>query len=81
MKTPIVVFIHCVKSVQIRSFSGPYFPVFEVNTGKYGQENLRIWKLLAQCLLRKLKAHMLLIKNIQASNGLDYTAQKIKVSI
>ena len=34
MKTPIVVFLHCVKSVQIRSFSGPYFPVFGLNTGK-----------------------------------------------
>ena len=38
--------IHCVKSVQILSFSGPYFPVFELNTkiyeiwdtGKYGLE-------------------------------------------
>ena len=29
---------HCVKSVQIRSFSGPYFPVFGMNTGKYGPE-------------------------------------------
>ena len=25
-----------VKSVQIRSFSGAYFPVFRQNTGKYG---------------------------------------------
>ena len=39
--------LHGVKSVQIRSFSGPYFPVFGVNTeslriqskyGKYGPE-------------------------------------------
>ena len=29
---------HCVKSVQIRVISGPYFPVFGVNTGKYGPE-------------------------------------------
>ena len=28
----------CVKTVQIRSFSGPYFPVFSPNTGKYGSE-------------------------------------------
>ena len=27
-----------VKSVQIRSISGPYFPVFKQNTGKYGPE-------------------------------------------
>ena len=24
--------IHCVKSARIRSFSGPYFPAFELNT-------------------------------------------------
>ena len=29
---------HCVKSFQIRSFSGPLFPVFGQNTGKYGPE-------------------------------------------
>ena len=28
----------CVKSVQIRSFSDPYFAVFGPNTGKYGTE-------------------------------------------
>ena len=28
----------CDKSVQIRSFCGPYFPVFSSNTGKYGPE-------------------------------------------
>ena len=27
---------HCVKSVQIRSFSGLYFPTFEMNTEIYG---------------------------------------------
>ena len=27
---------NCVKSVRIRSFSGPYFPVFPPNAGKYG---------------------------------------------
>ena len=30
--------LHCVKSVQIRSFSGPYFPLFVLNTGKNGPE-------------------------------------------
>ena len=33
---------HCVKSVQIWSFSGPYFPVFSPNAGKYGPEKLCI---------------------------------------
>ena len=28
---------HCVKSVQIRSFSGPYFPAFGMNTEKYSE--------------------------------------------
>ena len=28
-------FLHCVKSVRIRSFSGPYFPAFGLNTEKY----------------------------------------------
>ena len=31
--------LQCVKSVQIQSFfSGQYFPVFGMNTGKYGPE-------------------------------------------
>ena len=29
-------------------FSGPYFPVFSPNRGKYGQEKLRIRSLLTQ---------------------------------
>ena len=29
---------HCMKSVQIQSFSGPYFPAFVLNAGKYGPE-------------------------------------------
>ena len=27
---------HCVKSVRIRSYSGPYFPAFGLNTERYG---------------------------------------------
>ena len=27
--------MHCVKSVHIRIFSGPYFPAFELNTERY----------------------------------------------
>ena len=27
---------HCVKSVRIWSYSGPYFPAFGLNTGRYG---------------------------------------------
>ena len=45
---------HCVKSVRIRSSSGPYFPAFGLNTerysvaGKYGPEKLRIRTLFTQ---------------------------------
>ena len=39
---------HCVKSVRIRSFSGPYFP--GKNAGKYGTEKLRIRTLFTQCI-------------------------------
>ena len=28
--------LHCVKSVRIRSYSGPYFPSFGLNTERYG---------------------------------------------
>ena len=28
--------IHCVKSVRIQFFTGPCFPVFGLNTGKFG---------------------------------------------
>ena len=28
-------YLHCVKSVRIRSFSGPYFPAFGLNTERY----------------------------------------------
>ena len=45
---------HCVKSAQIWSFfCGPYFPVFELNTGKYGPEKPRIWRLFKQKLLAR----------------------------
>ena len=28
--------LHCLKSVRIRSYSGPYFPAFGLNTERYG---------------------------------------------
>ena len=52
--------MHSVKSVRIRTYSGPYFPTFGLNTerygvfspnaGKYGPEKLRIQTLSTQCL-------------------------------
>ena len=32
----MVVITHCVKSIYIQSFSGPCFPTFALNTGRYG---------------------------------------------
>ena len=40
---------HCVKSVRILDFSGPYFTPFVLNTGRYGPENLRIQTLFTEC--------------------------------
>ena len=39
---------HCVKSVQMRSFCGPYFPVFGLNTEIYCVNlciQLEVWKI------------------------------------
>ena len=51
---------HCVKSVLIWGFSGPYFPAFGLNTErycvfspngrKYGSEKLRIQTIFTQCV-------------------------------
>ena len=57
--------ITSVKSARIRSFSGPYFPAFGLNTEKYGDtfspstrkygpENLRIPTLFTQCRFQSL---------------------------
>ena len=58
-----------VKNVSIRSFSGPYFLAFGLNTegqgaflriqsdcGKYGPEKFRIWKLFKQFILRDFES-------------------------
>ena len=39
---------HCVKSVQMRSFSGPYFSVFGLTSRKYRPEKIRVWTLFTQ---------------------------------
>ena len=38
----------CVKCVRIRSYSGPYFPVFSPNAVKYGSNKLQIRTLFTQ---------------------------------
>ena len=42
------VICHCVKIVRIMIFSGPYFPAFSPNAGKYGLEKLGIRTLFTQ---------------------------------
>ena len=39
---------NCVKSVSIRSYSGPHFPVFSPNEGKSGPQKLQIRRLFTQ---------------------------------
>ena len=39
---------HCVRSVPIRIFSGPYFPAFGLNTERYGTEKIRMRTLFTQ---------------------------------
>ena len=35
-------YFHCVKSVRIRSYSGPHFPAFKLNMERHGV-SLHIW--------------------------------------
>ena len=46
--------LHWMKSVHIRSYSGPYFPAFELNTERYGV-SLRI-----QSKCRKIRTRITL---------------------
>ena len=54
---------HSVKMIQIRSFSGPHFPAFGLNTGKYGPEKLRILTLFIQWRLIQYGYERHLISN------------------
>ena len=58
--------LHYVRSVRIRSFSGPYFPVFGLNTGRYGV-SLRIQSECGKIPTRKTSNtdafHVVLISN------------------
>lgn len=38
------------KLSKFEAFSAPYFLAFVLNTGKYGQKNLRIWTFFSRCL-------------------------------
>ena len=43
---------HCVKSIRIRSFSGPYFPAFGLNAERYSV-SLRIYSECGEIRTRK----------------------------
>ena len=63
--------LHCLKSVRIRSYSGPYFPVFGLNTERcwYVQ-----FKHTAEDLIQNLFHygifHLVVRKNIARTNGI-----------
>ena len=46
--------VHCIKSVRILSFSGPYFPAFGLNTEIYGV-NLRVQSKCGKMRVRKTR--------------------------
>ena len=80
---PIHCSFHCVKSVQIRNFSGPYFPAFGLNTERFSpysvrmrvntdQKKLRIWTLFTQCFL---------VRFIVSSNADNWRYFKITIGI
>ena len=50
--------LHYIKSVPTRSFSGPYFPAFKLNTETY-EENLRIQSVCGKILTRKSRVRTL----------------------
>ena len=50
--------LHCVKSVHIQSFSGPYFPTFGLNTERYGV-SLRIQSECGKLWIKKLQIRTL----------------------
>ena len=64
------------KSVQIRSISGPYFPVFGLNTGKYRPEITPYLDTFPAVIVGKHVS--VLLKNIKI-NCSDISARKISV--
>ena len=45
----------CDSYYKVRRNTDPYFPVFRLNTGKYGLEKLSIWTLFTQCYCSELQ--------------------------
>ena len=67
---------HCVKSVRTWSFSGPYFPAFELNTERYGVSPC----ILFECGKIKIRTRKTLnTDTIHAVNDMKIRVQAPKV--
>ena len=58
--------LHCVKSVHFRSYSGPYFPAFGLNTERYGV-SLRIQSVCGKIQTRKTPNRTLFMQCLKCS--------------
>ena len=56
--------IHSVKSVKIRSFSGPYFPVFGLNTEKYGPEKTPYLDTFQAAIVQRVKVSVAILADL-----------------
>ena len=74
-------YCHCVKNVRIRSYSGPYFPAFGLNTKKYSVSlriqseyrqflrSVREWHRRGKFLKKKTNRITFLLRLIFQQNG------------
>ena len=65
--------LHCMKSVRIQSYSGPYFPDFGLNTERYGV-SLRIFSSATS----SIKSHELVIDQNNKLSNLKLSRQLIQ---
>ena len=76
----IVIYWHCIKSVLIRSFSGPYFLAFSPIAGKYGPEKLQIRTLFTQCITF-LKIYSFQIRLSETESGFQFLVDQLPQKI
>ena len=65
---------HCVKSVHIRSYSGPYFPAFGLNTERYGVS----FRIQSECrkIWARITPNMETFQTVSISNGFSNTESR-----
>ena len=89
--------INAWKMSKYGSFSGTYFPVFELNTdihsvnfrispnaGKYGPEDLRIWTLFTQCIKHHIYIRFFKLEifiHLKSDLNCEFKRLKIRVKI